>query len=281
MIDYDRLKTVLPDAQAQWQKADPFPYCSFDGMLEPDLALQMAEDFPEAVARSGKDTHLQKHLDVNRKVGIPKLDWMSETQRQFFAAVNAPRFLAYLEELTGIAPLYADPDLFGGGLHAIYAGGFLNVHADFNFHPKTHKWRCLNLITYLTPDWQPSWNGQLELWSEHLDKDPVLIDPVLNRTAIFRTNETSWHGHPRPLACPEDASRRSVAVYYYTDWPDALEQRSATHYVLTPWQRADLTAILQEAWDQIGSEADAIRIAARFQKRHVADVYAELQACQQ
>src|SRR5260370_24691553 len=42
------------------------------------------------------------------------------------------------------------------------------------------------------------------------------IAPVFNRAVLFETNENSFHGHPRPLRCPEGQSRRSLAVYYYT-----------------------------------------------------------------
>ena len=33
---------------------------------------------------------------------------------------------------------------------------------------------------------------------------------------IFNTTETSFHGHPEPLNCPADRSRKSLALYYYT-----------------------------------------------------------------
>jgi hypothetical protein len=42
------------------------------------------------------------------------------------------------------------------------------------------------------------------------------IEPVFNRMVVFSTTEHSYHGHPEPLACPEDRSRRSMALYYYS-----------------------------------------------------------------
>ncbi|WP_238705113.1 NAD-dependent epimerase/dehydratase family protein [Parasedimentitalea marina] len=208
---------------------------------------------------------LKRHHDVEQKRGVPDLSLMSETQQQFFDQILGPEFIAFLEQLTGISPLYPDPDLVGGGLHEIYTGGFLNTHADFNFHPKTGKHRCLNLILYLNADWQEDWHGQLELWSENLDGEPVRVAPTLNTAALFRTTETSWHGHPKPLACPEHVSRRSLAVYYYTDWPEGLEQRAKTTYVLTPDQQQDLRQDLLAGWDQIADADAACRLARRYQ----------------
>ena len=32
---------------------------------------------------------------------------------------------------------------------------------------------------------------------------------------VFATDDQSYHGHPKPLRCPEDLARRSIALYYY------------------------------------------------------------------
>jgi len=276
MIDYDRLKQQFSAAQQTWAAADPFPYCTFEGFLELSRAQQIADDFPAVMAKISKP--LKRHHDVEQKRGVPDLSLMSETQQQFFDQVLGAEFIAFLEQLTGISPLYPDPDLAGGGLHEIYTGGFLNTHADFNFHPKTGKHRCLNLILYLNADWQEDWHGQLELWSENLDGEPVRVAPTLNTAALFRTTETSWHGHPKPLACPEHVSRRSLAVYYYTDWPEGLEQRAKTTYVLTPDQQQDLRQDLLAGWDQIADADAACRLARRYQPRHVRQTYEALLA---
>ena len=33
---------------------------------------------------------------------------------------------------------------------------------------------------------------------------------------IFSTTDNSNHGHPDPLNCPNNMSRKSIATYYYT-----------------------------------------------------------------
>jgi len=33
---------------------------------------------------------------------------------------------------------------------------------------------------------------------------------------IFDTSNCSYHGHPQPLKCPPNRSRKSIALYYYT-----------------------------------------------------------------
>ena len=63
--------------------------------------------------------------------------------------MNSDIFLEYLSKITGIdEPLISDPYLSGGGYHEIKRGGVLEVHADFNKHPKLNLDRRLNLLLY-------------------------------------------------------------------------------------------------------------------------------------
>ena len=42
------------------------------------------------------------------------------------------------------------------------------------------------------------------------------IAPNFNRMVIFSTNDFSNHGHPDPITCPDDISRKSIALYYFS-----------------------------------------------------------------
>ena len=56
-----------------------------------------------------------------------------------------------------------------------------------------------------------------------MSKSVVKIAPLFNRLAMFSTTDFSWHGLPDPLTCPPDRSRRSIALYYYTNGRPAGE----------------------------------------------------------
>lgn len=130
----------------------------------------------------------------------------------------------WVGRLLGIDGLFKDPDLFGAGIHCIPRGGFLNMHVDFNQHPKGWHRRA-NLLIYLNQDWQDEWGGHLYLGE---DKG-VKISPIGGRAVVFETNETSWHGHPEPLNCPADRQRRSLALYFYTEAPPEVEAHSTIY----------------------------------------------------
>jgi Rps23 Pro-64 3,4-dihydroxylase Tpa1-like proline 4-hydroxylase len=115
-----------------------------------------------------------------------------------------------------------------GGLHQIERGGFLDVHIDFNVHPKLRLDRRLNMLIYLNHDWPEEYGGHLELWSRDMTSCEKRILPLFNRTVIFSTTDGSFHGHPRPLSCPEGRTRKSVSLYYYTSGRPE-EERSPAH----------------------------------------------------
>ena len=86
-------------------------------------------------------------------------------------------------------------------------GGFLNVHADFNWHALLQAWRRVNALFYLTPDWDAEWGGELELWSRDGKTMVKTVEPRFNRVVIFSTSSDSYHGQPRPLRLPFNLSR--------------------------------------------------------------------------
>ncbi|MFM8411426.1 MAG: 2OG-Fe(II) oxygenase, partial [Alphaproteobacteria bacterium] len=129
-----------------------------------------------------------------------------------------------------------DPWFDGGGLHETLPGGFLDVHADFNFHGAWFLDRRLNVLVYLNHGWREEWGGCLELWDRDLSRCVKKVVPAFNRTVIFATDDTSFHGHPEPVRCPPGTTRKSVAMYYYSNGRPESE-RSGRHTTL--WRGGD------------------------------------------
>ena len=69
----------------------------------------------------------------------------------------------------------------------------------------------------MNKDWDESWGGHFELWDKEMKGAVKKILPIFNRMALFTTTSDSYHGHPDPLRCPPDRSRKSLALYYYTN----------------------------------------------------------------
>jgi Rps23 Pro-64 3,4-dihydroxylase Tpa1-like proline 4-hydroxylase len=145
--------------------------------------------------------------------------------------LNSITFLEFLSKVTGIANLISDPCFDGGGLHQIVRGGKLAIHADFNKHPRYGLDRRLNVLLYLNRDWHESYGGYLELWNRDMTRCEARVLPLFNRLMIFGTTDFTYHGHPEPLACPAGMTRKSLALYYFTNGRPA-EEVSPDHSTL-------------------------------------------------
>ena len=210
----------------EFRLADPFPYVVIDSFLPPEVATACARAFP--LPGSEKWIHYA-HLNSS-KWGMTDLEQMPDELRSVTVALNSPRFTSALSTLSGVPDVEADPELSGGGLHVTRNGGFLNVHSDFVSHPSNRSWRRqLNLLLYLTEDWQEQWGGQLELWDVEMKRAVHQVVPVFNRCVIFRTSETSYHGVPNPLRTPESVQRNSLALYYFSNEHSKVKMRPTNY----------------------------------------------------
>jgi hypothetical protein len=215
------LRRIAKNEAQQYREAFPFPHLVLDDFLDGGILHRVSREFSSA-DRSGWNRTATDH---ERKVSTEDETVFGPFTRHVFTALNSSEFLTFLEDLTGITGLIADPHLRGGGLHEIERGGFLGIHADFNLYKRLKVWRRLNVLIYLNPEWDEAWGGHLELREADGGTSAKRIAPIFNRAVIFDTSNRSYHGHPEPLNCPEGHSRKSLALYYYTaDYPYVEDQ---------------------------------------------------------
>ena len=137
----------------------------------------------------------------------------------FLSFLNSFKFLSFLQKLTGIKEsLVPDPYFFGGGLHQIKRGGFLKVHADFNYHPQMKLDRRLNLLIYLNEDWQDEWGGFLELWDKDMKKCVKKLSPKFNNIVVFNTNDYSFSRSSRSAKLPRKYKQKVYCSLLLFKW---------------------------------------------------------------
>ncbi|WP_308515770.1 2OG-Fe(II) oxygenase [Sphingomonas flavescens] len=195
----------------KYRNAEPFPHIVIDNFMEAEPLRAVLGEFP---SNRNKDFFDREQERLKFQFEPNTID--SGVIRNLFAELNSRAFLSFLEELTGITGLIPDPRFEGGGLHETKRGGHLGVHADFNVNDRLKVQRRLNLLIYLNDDWPDEYGGQLELWDKQMQRCAVRVSPIFGRAVIFNTDLDSFHGHPDPLNCPPERSRRSIATYYYS-----------------------------------------------------------------
>lgn len=218
-FDYEKLGK-------QFQEGQPFRHVLIENFFDEETALKLSSEFPDF--NDPNIWSVYKNPIENKKL-TPNWDLFPKETYKIFTQLNSPEFVEKLRKLTGIENLEADYGLHGGGWHMTARGGKLNVHKDYSIHPKLGKERRINIVIYLTPDWNPEWGGGLELWSHNdennLPKECVTkITNKFNCAALFDTAQNSWHGLPEELQCPEGVYRKSLNIYYVSEAREDAEQ---------------------------------------------------------
>jgi Rps23 Pro-64 3,4-dihydroxylase Tpa1-like proline 4-hydroxylase len=213
-----RFEEFAANNHETYKNAAPFPHVVIDNALDAELVESVHREYPHR-----DDPIWQRYDDKDIQIKT-RTNWKSEADipcdtREFVRTLNSGRFLKALANLTGIDNLISDPYLTGGGESSVYRGGILDIHCDGNWHDAMAVHRRLNVILYLTKNWQEEWGGQLELWDRKIQGCVTKIAPIFNRFIVVLTNDFTFHGHPQPLNCPADESRKTLILYYYTSRP--------------------------------------------------------------
>jgi hypothetical protein len=222
-IDWEELKR-------EFNSANPFNHVVIDNFFLPEVAEQISNEFPDY-----NDPELGFYNNaIENKKCYNKWDRFPKTTYRAFTFLSRDYFT------TAMGYLIDEPNVWMD----VGPAGNLNVHLDYNIHPKLGEQRKLNIIVYMTPNWNSEWGGGLELWSHDeetnqpktLDK---LVDNVYNRAVIFDTTQNSWHGLPKQLTCPEGIYRKSLAAYYVRPAPIDSDPRGKALFAPREEQKND------------------------------------------
>jgi hypothetical protein len=93
---------------------------------------------------------------------------------------------------------------------------YLNPHIDNSHDRDRQRWRALNALYYVSPDWREENGGHLELWPGGVGGKPITLHSRFNRLVMMATHAGSWHS-----VCPirVEGSRCCVSNYYFRNEP--------------------------------------------------------------
>ncbi|GAB4369419.1 MAG: hypothetical protein Kow00121_09330 [Elainellaceae cyanobacterium] len=214
---------------------DRIPSCYVDDLLDPADARVIYEAFPnKAEMLLLKDLREYKHVTM-------QMDRVNSILGEIIYAFQDQRIVSIVSEITGLPQLIPDAELYAGGISLMDEGGYLNPHLD-NSHDKNRAhYRVLNLLYYVTPDWQESYGGNLELWDQGLKRPCRTIHSKFNRLVIMATNKTSWHSVSK---IRHAGQRCCINNYYFSPQsPDMQDYAHVTSFRGRPDERLKDTVL--------------------------------------
>ena len=222
----DQLDIIALDNKEKYSTASPFPHIVLDNFFDEEILNEILKEFPKNLDQIGNEFNNK----VEKKLSLNDSKLLSQHTNNFLNFLNSQIFLNFLQKLTNIdEKLVPDPYLLGGGLHELRNEGYLNIHADFNLHPSMKLDRRLNILIYLNKNWSENFGGSLQLWDKDMRKCIQKILPEFNRMVIFSTTDFSYHGNPDKVSCSNDNSRKSIAMYYYSNGRPSHERKLGLH----------------------------------------------------
>ncbi|MBC5799936.1 MAG: 2OG-Fe(II) oxygenase [Candidatus Eremiobacteraeota bacterium] len=218
VLNVERFATDVDGWRARFDAAVPFRHIVIDDFLTEPAAQAIHAEFPPLARAARTAAWLLEARRYN--VGTAHL---GPSLRAVFSELGEAPFTHWLRTLTGVRDAQMDPENVGAGVHQGARGSHLHVHADHNTHPSDPtRYRRLNVLVYLNPHWVPAWGGELELWDADCSHVVRTIEPRFNRCIIMEVHDRAFHGYRR-LRFPADETRDSLAAYYYSDGPAALQ----------------------------------------------------------
>jgi len=181
-------------------------YVVIDDLLPDHIAHDISMAFPHNNQMRLMSSFREK------KFTSKNLDQFNPILGDVTFAIQDPRMVEIVEQVTGIKEQVPDQLLYAGGLSAMARGHFLSPHID-NSHDSTRQfYRTLNLLYYLTPDWQEEGGGNLQLWNRNVDSS-VTIHARFNRMVLMETSPWSWHSVNKVT---QEGSRKCLSNYYFS-----------------------------------------------------------------
>ena len=201
-------RQVLRDQFAR--SSERIGYFVVDDVLPPESARRVYEAFPPPSRMSLKRS-LREHKYI-----AAQMDRYDRLVEEALFAFQDRRVLDEIERITGLGGLEPDPELYAGGISVMVKDHFLNPHID-NSHDKDRaRWRVLNALFYVTPDWDDTHGGHLELWPAGPSAPAVTLHSRFNRLVVMATHAASWHSVSPVRA---DRARCCVSNYYFRRTP--------------------------------------------------------------
>ncbi len=200
-----------------------------DNLLPASKCTEIYNSFPRAA-----DGFYSRESFREKKKVAAHLNEYSAILSDITYAIQDKRVVDLISLMINFECIEPDPLLYAGGLSMMFKNDFLNPHIDNSHDASRERYRRLNALYYVTPDWKIENGGNLELWDEDKLQNKT-IPYAFNRFVIMETNKESWHSVSKVLV---DMPRCCVSNYYFSKIsPDSTDYYHVTSFTGRPEEK--------------------------------------------
>lgn len=196
----------------QYQNNQPFSHIVIPNFLNSEYIEKIYNEFPDI----NTTNFYYYNNPLENKYAYDDINNLDTNIKNLFYYLSTKECNDRFSKLSNILDLQYDEYLHGAGCHVMTQNSRLLTHLDYEKNPLSGKQRRMNIILYLSKDWDNDWSGETKLFDQ--DLNCVVKSPVIFNTAIiFKTNEISYHGVPDKIVCPNGKLRKTIAYYYVSE----------------------------------------------------------------
>jgi Rps23 Pro-64 3,4-dihydroxylase Tpa1-like proline 4-hydroxylase len=210
-----KLECLLDQLKNEFNQVGRINSCIIDGLLPEEIAQQIYEAFP-----SPQEMAIHKSLRENKRIAA-QMDIYNPLLEEIVFAFQDDRIVKIIEHITKLKDMIPDEHLYAGGISLMSHGNFLNPHLDNSHDNDRENYRVLNLLYYVTPNWDINSGGNLELWDYGMDKSQRVIHSKFNRLVLMITNKSSIHSVSKVTS---HGKRCCISNYYFSKSPAETAQ---------------------------------------------------------
>lgn len=192
------------------QSENKIGFFYIDNLLPKEIVNEINNQFPKE-----EEMVLNKSIRENKYIAAQMSKYHPILEEIIYAFQNK-EVVNCIKDICSIKDLQPDEYLYAGGISSMKKNQFLNPHLDNSHDKDRNRWRVLNLLYYVTPNWHEDNGGNLELWPDGMKGKQITIHSKFNRLVVMATHYSSWHSVSPVLA---DASRNCVSNYYFSSKP--------------------------------------------------------------
>ena len=224
--------------------SEALPHFVLDELLPEEVVHEIYRAFPSPEAMVFKQTlREQKYISAQMNTHAPILE-------EIVYAFQTPEVVAMIASITGLQALEPDAQLYAGGISVMNQGCFLNPHIDNSHDKDRQRYRVLNLLYYVSPNWTRECSGNLELWPLGLKKAPVEIVSKANRLVCMLTDQRSFHS---VNIVRVSQNRCCVSNYYFSERaPQGNDYFHVTTFRGRPEEPLRNIALTLDGWLRMG-----------------------------
>lgn len=205
-----RFQETKTELKQQFSRKYPIKvarHFALDNFLPAEIAEKIYAEFP----KHNKMKSLSNFGEL--KLKYSHIKHTSSLLQDVHFAIQDPRVVAEVEEITEIKDQIPDKSPIAGGVSMLLKGHYINPHIDNSHDIEKKFYRTVNLLYYVSPNWKIENGGNYELWDEAVENN-IVVPSYFNRLVVMETNRTSWHA-VSPVRC--DAPRCCIFNYFFSE----------------------------------------------------------------